>query len=86
MRFIDALPGLHSPIKWTSDGQALIYDATRDNVSNIWRQPVAGGPPKQLTDFKSEKIEGFDWSRDNRLLLSRGFTTREIVLMQDVGR
>ena len=85
-RFIDALPGLHSPMKWAADGQALVYDATRNNVSNVWSQPVAGGPPRQLTDFKSEKIEGFDWSRDDRLLLSRGFTAREIVLMQDVGR
>jgi serine/threonine protein kinase len=86
IRFIDALPGLHLPMRWTSDGQALVYDATRNNVSNIWSQPVAGGPPRQLTDFKSEKIEGFDWSRDDRLLSSRGFTAREIVLMQDVGR
>jgi serine/threonine protein kinase len=86
IRFIDALPGLHSPLKWTSDGQSLIYDARRSNISNIWSQPVAGGPPKQLTDFKSETIEGFDWSRNDRLLLSRGFTAREIVLIQDVGR
>jgi Tol biopolymer transport system component len=86
IRFIDALPGPHQPMKWTSDGQSLVYDATRNNVSNIWSQPVAGGPPRQLTDFKSERIEGFDWSRDDRLLLSRGFTAREIVLMQDVGR
>jgi eukaryotic-like serine/threonine-protein kinase len=86
IRFVDALPGLHQPMKWTADGQALVYDATRNNVSNIWSQPVAGGPPRQLTDFKSEKIEGFDWSRDDRLLLSRGFTAREIVLIQDISR
>jgi eukaryotic-like serine/threonine-protein kinase len=86
IRFIDAFPGAHSPIKWTSDGRALIYDATRNNISNIWSQPVAGGPPKQLTDFKSEKIEGFDWSRDDKLLVSRGFTAREIVLIQDLNR
>jgi len=85
-KFIDALPGAHSPIKWTSDGRALIYDVSRNNVSNIWSQPLDGGPPKQLTDFKSETIQGFDWSRDDRLLVSRGFTAREIVLIQDLNR
>ncbi|MEW6210705.1 MAG: protein kinase [Acidobacteriota bacterium] len=86
IKFIDPLPGPHMPMKWTSDGRALIYDVTRNDVSNIWSQPLDGGPPKQLTDFKSETILGFDWSRDDNLVVSRGFTAREIVLIQDLNR
>ncbi|MGI9168050.1 MAG: protein kinase domain-containing protein, partial [Pyrinomonadaceae bacterium] len=88
VKFMDALPGVAKdlPMLWTSDGQALIYCVTRNDISNIWSQALDGGPPKQLTDFKSETIQGFDWSRDDRLLVSRGFTARELVLMQDLNR
>lgn len=88
VRFIDALPGAFSnhPMRWTSDGQSLIYCVTRNNISNIWSQPVDGSQPRQLTDYRSETIEGFDWSRDDRLLVSRGFTAREIVLIKDLSR
>jgi Tol biopolymer transport system component len=86
VKFIDPLPGAGLPLRWTSDGQSLIYCLTRNNISNIWSQPLDGGRPKQLTDFKSETILGFDWSRDDRLLVSRGFTAREIVLIQDLNR
>jgi len=88
VKFVDPVPGATSlllPMRWTSDGRALIYCVTRNNISNIWSQPIDGGPPKQLTDFKSETIQGFDWSRDDRLLVSRGFTAREIVLVEDVS-
>ncbi|HZE70929.1 MAG TPA: protein kinase [Pyrinomonadaceae bacterium] len=88
VRFVEPLPKTTTPmpLRWASDGQALIYCVTRNGISNIWRQPVDGGPPKQLTDFKSEAIQGFDWSKDDRLLVSRGFSAREIVLMEDVSR
>jgi serine/threonine protein kinase/Tol biopolymer transport system component len=74
------------PMRWSSDGRALVYCVRRDDISNMWSQPVDGGAPRQLTDFKSEEIRGFDWSRDDRLLMSRGFTAREILLIEDVTR
>ena len=89
VRLLDPAPDAASavlPLRWTADGQALVYCVTRAGVSNLWRQPIVGGPPFQLTDFKSETIQGFDWSRENKLLLSRGFTAREIVLIQDLSR
>jgi Tol biopolymer transport system component len=89
LKFIDLVPGAAAaglPMRWTSDGQSLIYCATRGSISNIWSQSLDGSQPRQVTDFKSETILGFDWSRDDRLLLSRGFTAREIVLIQDLNR
>jgi len=86
LKYFDPVAGAGMPIRWTSDGQMLVYCVTHNNISNIWSQPLDGGPPKQLTDIKSEFIQGFDWSRDDRLLVSRGFTAREIVLIQDLNR
>ena len=69
------------PLRWTPDGRALTYVNTTGGVSNLWSQPLDGGPPKQLTDFKAEQIFAFDSSRDGQLLVSRGVTNRDVVLI-----
>jgi Tol biopolymer transport system component len=72
------------PVRWTHDGRALTYIVNRGGVSNIWMQPLDGSPPTQLTDFKSDRIFSFDWSRDGKwLALSRGPEQRDVVLMSD---
>ena len=44
------------PVRWTADGNGLTYINNQGGVSNIWMQSLAGGPPKQLTDFKSDMM------------------------------
>jgi eukaryotic-like serine/threonine-protein kinase len=69
--------------RWTSDGRYLSYIDTRKGVSNIWAQPVEGGPPKQLTGFKSDLIEQFAWSRDGKqLAFVRSSETSDVVLIK----
>jgi eukaryotic-like serine/threonine-protein kinase len=69
-------------IRWTPDGRALAYIVDSNHVSNIWVQPLDGESPKQLTDFKSEQIFNFAWSRDGQqLALSRGVVNRDVVLI-----
>jgi serine/threonine protein kinase len=76
---------LQTRFQWTSDGRAILYTATREGVTNLWSQPVDGSPPKQLTDFKSDQIFRFDWSRDGKyLLFARGTITSDVVLVSDV--
>jgi serine/threonine protein kinase len=70
-------------LRWTKDGQAITYIKTQDEVSNIWSQPITGGPPKQLTQFTSEVMEGFDWSSNGHLICSRGFNARDVVLISN---
>jgi tricorn protease len=71
-------------IRWTPDGSAVAYISTRDGVSNIWGQPIDGSPARQLTDFKSDFIYSFNWSRDGKqLALSRGPRTSDVVLISD---
>jgi Tol biopolymer transport system component len=66
---------------WTPDGRAITYIVNRGGVSNIWSQPLAGGKPVQLTDFKTDRIFSFDLARDGRLVLSRGTTPNDVVLI-----
>lgn len=67
------------------DGTAFTYVDDRDGVSNIWAQPLDGRPPRQLTDFKGERIFHFDWSRDgSQLVFSRGFRAHDVVLIRDL--
>ena len=43
---------------------------------------MAGGGPKQFTQFTSGKIFDFDWSTDGKeLLLARGDTSSDVVLL-----
>jgi len=70
-----------SPV-WAPDESGLDYIFTRDGVSNIWRQPIAGGPAVPLTHFVSGKIFSFAWSRDGQWLSFGGGANRsDVVLM-----
>jgi Tol biopolymer transport system component len=69
-------------LSWNADGSAVVYVVTSGGVSNLWAQPVNGTQPKQLTDFTSERIFSFDFSRDGKqLALSRGTQTGDVVLI-----
>jgi TolB protein len=71
-------------LRWTMDGRALVYTVTSNGVSNLWAQPVDGSPLKQLTNFTSDLIFWFDFSRDGKqLALSRGTQTSDVVLISD---
>ena len=65
---------------WAPDGKAVEFVWTREGVSNIWQQKLTGGPPKQITNFKSELIFAFDWSRDGKqLAVARGSQSSNVI-------
>ena len=69
---------------WASDDGSLLYIDTRHGVSNIWSQPLDGGPPKQLTNFMSDLIFSFGWSRDGKqLACARGSVTNDVILISN---
>ena len=71
-------------LRWTPDGTALTYVITVGGVSNIWSQALTGGAAKQLTDFKTDQIFWFDWSRDGKQIVSsRGVETHDVVLVSN---
>jgi Tol biopolymer transport system component len=71
------------PFLWTPDGHAISFVNSVNGVDNVWEQPVAGGPPKQVTHFTSDRIFYFGWSRDGRLALSRGTDQTDAVLIKN---
>ncbi len=70
--------------RWAPAGDAVEYALTRNGVSNIWRQKLGGGAPKQITNFESGLIFNFDWSHDGRqLALTRGSELSDVVLISN---
>jgi Tol biopolymer transport system component len=83
IKVLDTIMTSRYPVRWSPDGQAINYINARPFVSNIWSQPVSGGPPTQLTQFTSELIGGFDWSREGHLLCSRAHGVQDVVVISD---
>ncbi|HKQ80034.1 MAG TPA: protein kinase [Blastocatellia bacterium] len=80
----DAPYSLNRVVQWTPDGERLAFVVTRGGVSNIWSQPVSGGTPTQLTNFKSDRIFNFAWSRGGkRLALAQGWVSSDVALIQN---
>lgn len=83
----DAPPGVYREacLRWSPDGKALQYLLTKGDVTNIWEQPLAGGSPKQITNFTAGSIFDFNWSPDGkRLLMSRGEVSSDVVLLSNL--
>jgi DNA-binding winged helix-turn-helix (wHTH) protein/Tol biopolymer transport system component len=67
---------------WAPDESGLDYVVTRNGVSNIWRQPLTGGQPVQITRFSAGRIFSFAWSPDGRWLsFGSGVSRSDVVLM-----
>ena len=84
LKLFDTPGSFGRTIHWTVDGRALTYIDTRNGVSNIWLQSLAGGPPRQLTDFTDQQVFGFAWSHDGKqLAISRGVVNSDVMLLQN---
>jgi serine/threonine protein kinase len=85
-RLIDAPDTLYldSGMKWTPDGRAIAYVDAGNGTSNIYSQPIDGGPASALTKFKSDYIAAFNWTRDGKqLVLGHGPSIEDVVLIKD---
>jgi Tol biopolymer transport system component len=70
-------------ISWSPDGKGVDFVKSVSGAGNIWRQPLKGGPPVQITHFDRDELTHFAWSRDGRLLCTRGNTTHKAILIQN---
>jgi hypothetical protein len=79
----DVPPGA-GEIHWAPEGQALEYRLTRAGATNIWRQALSSGPPKQITNFKSGLIFSFGGPGDGKqLALARGAISSDVILISN---
>ena len=51
-------------MQWSADGKSILYSLNLNNVSNIWSQPVDGGPPK--TDYRLQGLVDYRFCVDTR--------------------
>jgi len=73
-----------SSVTWSADSRSLNYVNTKDGVSNIWSQPLSGGPAVQLTRFTSDQIFSYAWSSEGKeLAVARGTKTSDVVLFRN---
>lgn len=71
-------------LRWTNDSKALFYLDEKNGVSNIWKQPLDGSPPNQITQFTEDVIYHYDrFGAGESFVLTRGRTMRDIVLIRN---
>jgi Tol biopolymer transport system component len=71
-------------VDWAPDGRLLTFSAWQKGASNVWTQPLAGGPPKQLTNFETGSTWWFAWSLDGKeLALVRQTSTSDAMLISN---
>ncbi|CAG0976504.1 partial Dipeptidyl-peptidase 5, partial [Anaerolineae bacterium] len=61
-------PGSDTHPRWSPDGASLLFVSTRKNGPQAWTIPLAGGEPRQLTDF-SPGVGDPIWSPDGKRIL-----------------
>jgi hypothetical protein len=62
----------------------LAYIDTVGGVGNIWQQPLAGGPPLQMTNFDQGALDTFAYSRDGQLLATtRATRISDVAVIRD---
>jgi sugar lactone lactonase YvrE len=66
--FAGGVATVHGGVWWSRDGRALYY--TNADRTNIWRQPLKGGPATAVTDLADGMINRGDLSPDGRSLLA----------------
>ena len=83
--FAPSFSGARVLLRWSADGRSLIYVDARQGGANLWRLPLDGGEPQQLTNFGSEKVWYFDLSRDGRqFAVARGGTLSDVVMISEI--
>lgn len=74
-------------MRFTPDGKSLAYLVNDHGAYYIRTRLLSGGPPKLLTDCKSDRVFDFGWSRNGKYLaVARGEITRDVVLLRDVSK
>jgi eukaryotic-like serine/threonine-protein kinase len=69
-------------LDWTPDGKAIIYVDNRGGISNLWSQPIDGGPARQVTFFNTDQIFAFDLGADGKtMVFARGNVSDDVVLI-----
>lgn len=76
--FDSALDLPYEKLRWSPDGQFLIYAFYN---STAWKQTLTGGAPEKFLEFADEIINAFAWSPDGKkFAVAHGQELRDVVL------
>ena len=56
-------------LSYSPDSQEIVYSVNTSGQFNLWRQPVSGGYPHQVTTFEEETVRTVGWSPDGDTFL-----------------
>ena len=72
--------------EFTRDGTAVAYIIRENGTDNLWLQPLDGAPGRQITNFLTDSIIGFQFSPDGKKLgILRVHYDSDVVLFRDSG-
>ena len=79
---VAAAPHFTSMLEWEKDGRAVIVTTMPTDRRNLWRIPLDGGEPKQLTNFNDLTLFRFAFAPDRKgFVVSRGELKRDAMLL-----
>jgi TolB protein len=74
-----------SYLRWLADSSALTLAGTQNGVSNIYKLPLEGGALSPITNFKSDWIFRYAWSKDGKMLaVERGLPINDVIMISDL--
>ncbi|MGA8036372.1 MAG: protein kinase [Candidatus Acidiferrales bacterium] len=86
MSFYSVGPTTAANLHYAPDGKSLGFVRIEEGIDNVWRMPLDGGAPAQLTHFPSGRIVDFSWSPDGKsLVVGRFQRESDVVLLRDTS-
>ncbi len=80
--FSTYLPLSHYVPEWLNES-TVFFPATHNGVSNLWKAPLDGGPPVQLTHFTSDLIWNSELADDGAMIMARGKLESDAILIRN---
>ena len=85
-RLLDCDARISGVPRFTPDGRAVVYPIQGNQVDNLWLQPLDGTAGRQITNFKSDTIQFFEYSPDGKQLgMLRLHVESDVVILHEAG-
>ena len=85
-RVLDCDARISGVPRFTPDGRAVVYPIQSNQVDNLWLQPLDRTAGRQITNFKSDTIQVFEYSPDGKQLgMLRSHVESDVVILRDAG-